>query len=115
MSERWHARYARTEGAKAKDLRRGLFGKPTTVVFWCFVIALCVLLVVPALPQYRLLKEVEDELSTAEKEERILYEKSLRLGSEVRALRKNPEYLQARARDPLRVQEDGETVIQMDK
>ena len=93
---------------------RGFFGRPTLVVFWIFVVAACLAVAIPAIPQYQLLRLMEAELADAEQEEARLKEKALRLKVEARALKKNPEYLEARARDPLRYQKRGETVIQLE-
>mgnify|MGYP002628085000 CR=1 FL=1 len=98
----------------AEPVRRGLFGKPTLFVFWLFVVAACTALLIPALPQYRLLKEIEAELADVRREEKALRETSHRLEAESKALKKNPRYLEARARDPLRYQKEGETVIQLE-
>jgi len=94
--------------------RRTLFGKPTLFIFWAFVVVVCVALLIPTIPQYRILKEIEEELVDAEKAELALRMQRDQLGDESRALKKNPRYLEARARDPLRVQLQGETVIQVE-
>ena len=82
-------------------------------MFWLFILVVCAALLIPAIPQYRLLGEIEAELANVEREEGMLREKSEQLESEARELKKNPAYLEARARDPLRYQIDGETVIQI--
>lgn len=96
------------------DGPRGFFGGPTLVLFWIFVVAACVAAAIPTLPQYRLLQEIEAELAEVRKEEDSLREKGLQLKAEARALKNNTRYLEARARDPLRLQLDGETVIELD-
>ncbi len=92
---------------------RALFGKPTLVIFWLFVVVVCAALIIPAIPQYRLLKKIENELLEAEQSELALRKKRDQLHDESRALKKNPRYLEARARDPLRVQIEGESVIEI--
>lgn len=91
--------------------RRGFWGLPTYVVFWFFVVAACVAFTIPALPQYQKLKRIEAELEEARRMEEALKEKSLQLQAESKALETNIEYLEARARDTLPWQLDGETVI----
>ena len=98
-----------------EPLKRGLVGKPTWVVFSAFVIAVCFALTIPAIPQYRKLKEIEAELADARKEEKILEKKAEEIGAESEALKRNPAYLEARARDPLRYHIEGETVIQLER
>lgn len=94
--------------------RRGIFGGPTLVVFWFFVVAACVAVAIPAIPQYHKLREIEEELAEIRREEEQMKEMSLRLEAEAQALQDNPRYLEARARDTLRYHLDGETVIQLD-
>jgi len=94
--------------------RRTLFGRPTLIVFWAFVVVVCMALLIPAIPQYRLLKEIEAELVNTENEELALRQRKDQLSAESLALKKNPHYLEARARDPLRMQLQGETVIQVE-
>ncbi|MCX8237965.1 MAG: septum formation initiator family protein [Akkermansiaceae bacterium] len=110
-------RKALTERApefSVEPTRRELFGKPTLCVFWLFVVAVCTALLIPALPQYRLLKEIEAELADAKMNEETLRQERHKLEAEAEALKQNPRYLEARARDPLRYQVEGETVIQME-
>jgi len=52
-------------------------------------------------------------LADAEQTERALRQKRDQLHDEDRALKKNPRYLEARARDPLRAQIQGETVVEI--
>ncbi len=92
---------------------RGFFGKPTLIVFWFFVLAACLAVAIPAFPQYQLLRDIETELADAEREELRMRKKSKQLEAEVKAIKKNPRYLEARARDPLRYQIKGETIIQI--
>ena len=92
---------------------RGLFGRPTLIVFWLFIVAVCTAFIIPAIPQYRLLTKIEAELLDAEQSELALREKRDQLRDESHALKKNPRYLEARARDPLRVQLRGESVIEI--
>ncbi|MDB4438269.1 septum formation initiator family protein [bacterium] len=82
-------------------------------MFWLFVVAACVAVAIPALPQYHLLKEIEEELVDAKLEEGRIEMRSQQLEAEARALKKNPLYLQERARDPLRYMRKGETIIQI--
>jgi cell division protein FtsB len=112
MSGRQRTQTSRSPEFSSEPGRRGLFGKPTLFVFWLFVVVVCAALLIPAVPQYRLLKEIEAELANVEREEKTLRDKKDQLEAENRALKKNPRYLEARARDPLRVQLKGETVIQ---
>lgn len=114
MSRRQRANTDRPPEFSSGPARRGLIGKPTLVVFWLFIVAACTALLIPAVPQYRLLKEIEAELADAERQEQTLREESHRREAEARALKKNPRYLEARARDPLRYQLEGETVIQLE-
>jgi len=112
------ARRAQNESARSAEFSggesvRGFFGRPTLVVFWFFVVAACVAVAIPAIPQYQVLKKIEAELVEARKEEARLREHSLQLKAEARALESNQKYLEARARDPLRYHLEGETVIQL--
>ena len=89
-------RKALTERApefSVEPTRRELFGKPTLCVFWLFVVA---------------------ELDDAKMNEETLRQERHKLEAEAEALKKNPRYLEARARDPLRYQVEGETIIQME-
>jgi len=114
MSSRRRAAASRSpEFAEGKP-RRGIFGGPTLVVFWFFVVAACVAVAIPAIPQYQKLREIEEELAEIRREEERMREKNHQLKAEARALKENPRYLEARARDTLRYQLDGETVIQLD-
>ncbi|MGD1978743.1 MAG: septum formation initiator family protein, partial [Akkermansiaceae bacterium] len=94
---------------------RGFFGRPTLCVFWVFVVAACLAVAIPAIPQFHLLKEIESELADAESEEQRLIEKASQLKAEAEALRNNTRYLDARARDRLHYQADGETIIKLPK
>ena len=114
MSHRRRASTKKSAEFPSGAERSTLFGKPTLFIFWAFVVVVCAALLIPAIPQYRLLKGIEDELADAEKSELILREQRDQLSDESRALKKNPRYLEARARDPLRVQLQGETVIQVE-
>lgn len=114
MSRRQRSQTDRSPEFSSEPGRRGLFGKPTLFVFWLFVVAVCAALLIPAVPQYRLLKGIEAELADAENKEKSLRDKRDQLEAESRALKKNPRYLEARARDPLRVQLEGETIIQFE-
>jgi len=91
-----------------------LFGRSTLVVFWLFVVAACLAVAIPAIPQYHLLKSIEAELDSVRNEEKRLKEKSEQLEAEAKALKENRQYLEARARDPLRYQLEGESVIQLE-
>lgn len=113
MSRRQRADTARSPEFSSGDEGQGLFGKPTLWIFWFFIVVVCVALLIPAIPQYRLLKKIEAELVDAQQTELALRNKRDQLEAESRALKKNPRYLEARARDPLRVQLVGETVIQI--
>ena len=113
MSRRQRADTARSPEFFSGDEGQGLFGKPTLWIFWFFIVVVCVALLIPAIPQYRLLKKIEAELVDAQQTELALRNKRDQLEAESRALKKNPRYLEARARDPLRVQLVGETVIQI--
>lgn len=111
------ARRSRADSEKAAEFSdraesRGFFGKPTLFVFWLFILAACLAVAIPALPQYQLLKKIEAELAEAEQEEQRLLKKSKQLHAESRALKKNTRYLEERARDPLRYKREGETIIQ---
>ena len=114
MGLRYRASTNRSPEFLESQRPRGFFGKPTLVVFWLFVVAACLAVAIPALPQYQLLKEIEAELVDVRKEERRLEERSQQLESEALALKKNPRYLQERARDPLRYMIKGETIIQIE-
>jgi cell division protein FtsB len=105
----------KTPEFSSEPLKRGLFGRPTWIVFGTFVLAACCALIIPAIPQYHKLKDIEAELAEAQKDEKMLKKKAEELGAEAKALRKNPGYLEARARDPLRYHIEGETVIQLDR
>ena len=94
---------------------RGFFGRPTLIVFWIFVVAACLAVAIPAIPQYHLLKSIESELEDVREEERQLELKKQQLEAEAKALKTNKRYLEARARDPLRYHERGETVIQLEE
>lgn len=107
------SRSRKTPEFSREPLKRGLFGKSTWLVFGAFVLAACFALTIPAIPQYYKLKEIEVELAEARKEEKQLMKKADELGAQAAALRKNPGYLEARARDPLRYHLEGETVIQL--
>lgn len=112
MSRRYRAETGKGSEFSDRAVSRGFFGKPTLVVFWVFVLAACLAVAIPALPQYQLLKKIETELADAEREEQRLLNKSKQLQAEARALKKNPRYLEERARDPLRYMREGETIIQ---
>lgn len=114
MPKRRAAKTNRSPEFSSGTERRNFFGKPTLIVFWAFVVVVCMALLIPAIPQYRLLKEIEAELANTEKEELALRQRKDQLSAESRALKKNPRYLEARARDPLRMQLQGETVIQVE-
>ncbi len=113
MARRKRAETGRSPEFSADREGRGLFGKPTLFVFWVFVVVVCAALLIPAIPQYRLLKNIENELLDAEQNELALRKKRDQLHDESRALKKNPRYLEARARDPLRVQLEGESIIEI--
>ena len=115
MPRRQRAQSRRSPEFSAEPERLGFFGKPTLFVFWLFILVVCVALLIPAIPQYRLLKEIEAELENVEQENLVLLKKSEQLEAEDRALKKNPAYLEARARDPLRYQIDGETIIHIEE
>jgi cell division protein FtsB len=53
-------------------------------------------------------------LADVRQEEKRLERKSQQLEAEALALKKNPRYLQERARDPLRYMLKGETIIQIE-
>ena len=114
MSHRYYAKSRNEPEFSPRDEPRGLFGKPTLFFFWLFVLVACTALLIPALPQHKLLKEIEAELAETEREERALFEKSEQLKAEEMALLSNSEYLQSRARDPLRYKIEGETIIQLE-
>lgn len=114
MSRRYRASTNRSPEFSDSQGPRGFFGKPTLVVFWLFVVAACLAVAIPALPQYQLLKEIEGELADVRQEEKRLERESQQLEAEALALKKNPRYLQERARDPLRYMLKGETIIQIE-
>ncbi|MDA7888069.1 septum formation initiator family protein [Akkermansiaceae bacterium] len=93
----------------------GLIGKPTWIVFGIFVLVVSLCFIIPAIPQYQKLQEIEMELAEAERQEQELLKKSEQVQAEAEALQKNPGYLQARARDPLRYYRKGESVIQLER
>jgi cell division protein FtsB len=113
MPKRQRADTDRGPEFSSEGQHRGLFGKPTLFVFWLFIVVVCAALIIPAVPQYRLLSKIEAELKDAKQTEQRLRETRDQLHDESRALKKNPRYLEARARDPLRVQLEGETVIEI--
>ncbi|YCM44746.1 septum formation initiator family protein [Verrucomicrobiaceae bacterium 227] len=115
MPPKKRSKSKRTPEFSSEPLKRGLFGKPTWIVFGAFVVAACCALTIPAIPQYHKLKKIEAELAEAQKEEKSLKKKAEELGAQAEALKKNPGYLEARARDPLRYHIAGETVIQLDR
>ena len=114
MSYRLRAETERSPEFSDASGRRGLFGKPTLVVFWLFILAACLAVAIPAFPQYQLLRDIEGELVEVQREEQRLMKKSQQLKAEAKAVKKNPRYLEARARDPLRYQIEGETIIQIE-
>lgn len=114
MSDRSRAEKGRSPEFSDSSGRRGFFGKPTLVVFWLFVLAACLAVAIPAFPEYQLLRKIEEELAEVEREEQRLMAKSKRLEAEAKAIKTNPRYLEARARDPLRYQIKGETIIQLE-
>ena len=62
----------RNRGSRHPDfpeapLRRGFFGRPTLAVFWVFVVAACLAVAIPAIPQYRLLQSIEKEVDDSKK------------------------------------------------
>jgi len=113
MARRKRAATDRSAEFSADREPRGLFGKPTLFIFWLFVVVTCAAFIIPAIPQFRLLKKIETELLDAEQNELALRKKRDQLHDESRALKKNPRYLEARARDPLRAQIPGETIVEI--
>ena len=107
-------RAKRTPEFADEPVTRGFFGKSTWVVFGSFILAVCCALTLPVIPQYQKTKSVEAELAEAEKEEQRLMKQAVELGAQAEALKKNPGYLEARARD-LRYHRRGEDVIEMDR
>jgi cell division protein FtsB len=91
---------------------RGFFGKPTLFVFWVFVVAACLAAAIPAIPQYRILQSMENELADVLEEEKRLEAKKAQLEAEVQALKTNKAYLEARSRDSLRRYKPGENVVE---
>lgn len=114
MSYRLRAETKRSAEFSEESGPRGFFGKPTLVVFWLFVLAACLAVAIPAFPQYQLLRTIESELADAEREELRMRRKSKQLQEEAKAIKRNPRYREARARDPLRYQIEGETIIQIE-
>ena len=76
-----------------------------------FVIVACLAGVVPTLPQWNELKKIEAELAEVEEKEKKFAADRKRYASEEEALRSNPEYMEARARDRLHLHRSGETII----
>ena len=114
MGDRLRAKNKRSAEFCDESGSRGFFGKPTLVVFWLFVLAACLAVAIPAFPQYEILRNIETELADVEGEELRMRMESRQLAAEVEAVKKNPRYLEARARDPLRYQIEGETIIQIE-
>ena len=116
---RRHRRYyskARRDPEFVRDMpKRGLIGKPTWIVFGIFVVVVSLSFVIPAIPQYRKLQEIEKELADAEAQELELLRKKQQYRAESEALQSNRRYLEDRARDPLRYFRKGETILQLER
>lgn len=108
------AKSRKTPEFSREPVKRGWFGRPTWLIFGAFVLAASFALTIPAIPQYHKLKEIEAELAEARGDEKELAIKAEELGAQSAALLKNPDYLESRARDPLRSHIEGESVIELD-
>ncbi|HBE96149.1 MAG TPA: hypothetical protein DDW68_03115 [Verrucomicrobiales bacterium] len=118
MSHRYRKYYSksRRDPEFERDMpKRGLIGKPTWIAFGIFVLVVSLSLIIPAIPQYQKLQNIENELADAEEQEQDLLEKKKQYRAESDALQNNRRYLEDRARDRLRYHREGETVFQLER
>ena len=115
MARRYYSK-SRRDPEFVRDMpKRGLIGKPTWIVFGIFILAVSLSFIIPAIPQYQKLLEIEGELADAEAQEQELLEKKKQYHAESNALQNNRRYLEDRARDRLRYYREGETIIQLER
>lgn len=114
MARRYRAGLDDSKEFSRNVTRPGLFGLWTWLAFSFFVLAICAAIVTQVIPQYQKLQGIEAELAEVEAQEENLAKKAQQLRAEAEALRTNPAYLEARARDPLRAHLPGEVVIQLE-
>ena len=118
MAHRYRKYYSKSRGDPefARDVpKRGLIGKPTWIVFGVFVLVVSLSFIIPAIPQYQKLQDIENELAEAETQEQELLEKKKQFRAESDALQNNRRYLEDRARDRLRYYREGETIFQLER
>jgi len=118
MARRYRKYYSksRREPEFVRDApKRGLIGKPTWIVFGVFVLAVSLSFIIPAIPQYQKLQDIEKELAVVEAEEQKLLEKKKQFRAESDALQNNKRYLEDRARDRLRYYREGEKIFQLER
>ena len=118
MARRYRKYYSksRREPEFVRDQpKRGLIGKPTWIVFGVLVLVVSLSYIIPAIPEYRKLVEIEEELADAQALEAELLKKSQQYKAEADALQNNLRYLEDRARDRLGYHRKGESVIQLER
>ena len=97
MAHRYRKYYSksRRDPEFERDIpKRGLIGKPTWIAFGIFVLVVSLSLIIPAIPQYQKLQNIEDELADAEEQEQELLEKKKQYRDESYQIKKNIIYLQ---------------------
>ena len=112
---RYYSKSRREPEFVRDDPKRGLIGKPTWIVFGVFILVVSLGFIIPAIPQYRKLVEIEQELAEARMQEQELLKKSQQYKAESDALQNNTRYLEDRARDFLRYHRKGESVIELQR
>jgi len=81
------------------------------VMILAFGLSAGLLVVASAMPQKRILDDLELALEDANKRERAIHEEKVDFETELRALREDPEFLEIHARDRLDFHREGERIL----
>ncbi|PAW70470.1 MAG: hypothetical protein B9S30_02415 [Verrucomicrobiia bacterium Tous-C5FEB] len=83
--------------------------------FVLFSVSLGFVVVAMAVPQYRILKELETKVGDAEKRQRVALAERDHRRIELQALREDPAFLEIHARDRLDMCREGERVLRFNR
>lgn len=99
------------EKLRRMEARTRFFVFSRRLVLMAFGLAAGMVVVAMAVPQKRVLDDLEEALEEARQREQAVLEKKQDYETELRALREDPEFLEIHARDRLDYHREGERIL----